>query len=247
MARSAPPVIAVEVSNLDFRGPLALLLELIERRSLPITEVSLAEVAGQYVERMESLVGLDRELLADFIVIASKLMVIKSRALLPSRPAAPEEVDVAAELEMRLLEYRLFKEAAERLRELEERGRRSYSPQAGDAVDRHRDAPLEPIAPEDLRAAMARMLKALKREPERLALAPRVSVEQRIGDLLDILSSRGSASFAEVAGATVGEIVATFLALLELIRRGTVEVEQERAFTEMRLSYAPPGIPDPSA
>ncbi len=78
------PAIDLELVTPAFSGPLALLLELIERRRLPITEVSLAEVADQYLERMRTMAGLDPELLADFLVIAAKLLVIKSRELLPS-------------------------------------------------------------------------------------------------------------------------------------------------------------------
>ncbi len=233
------PTIDLELSSPAFCGPLALLLELIEKRRLPITEISLAQVADQYLDRMHTLVGMNAELLADFLSIGARLLLIKSRALLPSQQQAADESDFAMDLEARLLEYRLFKEAAERLRELEESGRRSYPRQATTLDAEHPEPPLEPIPPEALRVAMARMLKALQPQTTHLQVAPRISVEQRIVDLLACLAARFAATFSELAGNTVGEIVATFLAILELLRRGSVTVEQPSPFAEISIALLP--------
>lgn len=233
------PTIDLELSSPAFCGPLALLLELIEKRRLPITEISLAQVADQYLERMHSLVGMNAELLADFLSIGARLLLIKSRALLPSQQQPGDESDVAVDLELRLLEYRIFKEAAERLRELEESGRRSYPRQASAQDTGQPEPPLEPIPPEALRAAMVRMLKALQPQAARLEVTPRISVEQRIDHLLACLAARLAATFSELAGNTVGEIVATFLAILELMRRGSVTVEQQSPFAEISIALLP--------
>ena len=233
------PTIDLELSSPAFCGPLALLLELIEKRKLPITEISLAQVANQYLERMHTLVGMNAELLADFLSIGARLLLIKSRALLPSQQQPGEESDVAVDLELRLMEYRLFKEAAERLRELEESERRSYPRQATVQDAEHHEPPLEPIPPEALNAAMARMLKALQPQSAELRVAPRISVEQRIDHLLAYLAVRLAATFSELAGNTVGEIVATFLAILELMRRGSVTVEQQSPFADISISLLP--------
>jgi segregation and condensation protein A len=238
-----PPAVAGQKPSIDleldipaFSGPLALLLELIERRKLPITEISIAQVADQYLERMRQLVGVDPEILADFLVIAARLLLLKSRELLPSAPIEVDEPDVAAELQQRLLEYRIFREAAEQLRQLEESDRRSYTPQPSAGVPPRPEPPLGPIPPEVLRAAMIRMLKALQRKPEALELSPQVTVADRIEHLIDRLTSKGSAVFSELAGDTVHEIVATFLALLELLRRGIISAEQDEPFADIRLS-----------
>lgn len=231
--------IDLDLSNPSFSGPLALLLDLIERRRLPITQVSLAEVADQYLERMHALVGLDADILADFLVVGARLLLIKSRALLPSEPRAQEEEDVAADLEQRLLEYRIFKEAAEKLRELEESGRRSYPRQAPPDIGATPEPPLAPTPPSALASAMARMLKALEPHPDTLSITPRATVEQRIAHILDRLSRGGTGSFSHLAGHTVDQIVATFLAILELMRRGILVAEQQSAFGEIRLSLAP--------
>lgn len=233
------PSIDLELATPAFSGPLALLLELIEKRRLPIAEVSLAEVADQYLERMRSMVGLDPDLLADFLVIAAKLLLIKSRELLPSAAPVPEEeTDVAAELQQRLLEYRIFRDAAEQLRQLEESGRRSHTRQPLETAARP-EPPLAPTPPDALRDAMVRMTKALRQEGRTLELAPRVSVQDRIAFLVDLLASRSYAIFSEVGGCTVAEIVATFLAILEMLRRGVIAAAQDAAFGEIRLSLLP--------
>lgn len=228
-------VIDVELSGLDFCGPLALLLELIEKRRLPITQVSLADVADQYLERVRGMASVSAELLADFLVIGARLLLIKSRALLPSAPHEDEQEDVAADLEQRLLEYRIFKEAAERLRGMEESGLRSYPRQTIPDYSDGSEPPLEPTPPAALAAAMSRMLKALQPDPDQLRLTPRISVEERIAYVLDLIGSKASATFADLAGSTVDQVVATFLAILELMRRGYLVAEQERPFAEIRL------------
>ena len=230
------PDIDLELENPAFSGPLSLLLELIEKRRLPIAEISLAQVTDQYLERMRTLVGLDPDVLADFLVIAARLLLIKSRDLLPSRPREVDEPDVAAELAMQLMEYKLFREAAEQLRQMDEAGLRSYPRQLSLEPVPAPEAPLAPIPAESLRSAMARMLKAVRGNAETTVGPGRVSVQERMEFLLGRLASAGGCSFSEVAGETVEELVATFLALLELLHRGVLEAEQESVFGDIRLS-----------
>ena len=234
----APPKrqIELELTNPAFVGPLALLLELIESKQLPITMVSLAEVADQYLERMRLLTGMNSEILADFLVTAARLLLIKSRALLPRPSEEPQAEDDAEDLERRLLEYRIFRDAAEGLRELEESGRRSYPRQAPTTPLQSPDPPLAPIRPEELRAALVRMLKAMDPNPEPVAVRAQISVKERIEQLVALLSARGRATFSEVSGATVESIVATFLAILELLRRGLLRAQQDVAFEEISIS-----------
>jgi segregation and condensation protein A len=230
--------IELELTYPAFVGPLGLLLELIEGRRLPITEVSIAEVADQYLERMRSLAGASPDLLSDFLVIAARLLVIKSRALLPSRPAEQIEESPAADLERRLIEYRLFRDAAERLRQIEESGRRSYPRRPAPETAVAPEPPLGPIPPESLRAAMIRMLKALRVETEPLEMPPQVTVRERIEQLMAMLASRGAATFSEISGYSVPFVVATFLAVLELVRQGVLSASQQEPFAEISLSLA---------
>src|SRR5579864_7678572 len=109
-----------------FDGPLELLLMLIEQRRLPITSVSLAQVADQYLAQVHAQPAIDPNLLADFLVIGGKLLLLKSRALLLTEEPDPEVEEVASDLAERLATYRVFRAAAEMLRELEQRGGRMY-------------------------------------------------------------------------------------------------------------------------
>src|SRR5437660_2662928 len=134
-----------------FDGPLELLLLLIEQRRLPITQISLAQVADQYLAQVHALPELDPELLADFLSIAGKLLLLKSRALLLNEEPDAEAEEVASDLAERLATYRVFRAAAEVLRELEQRGERMY-PTTREPLISTAPAPLAPLGPNDLLA-----------------------------------------------------------------------------------------------
>src|SRR5438270_1799983 len=123
----APTAVQLELHLESFDGPLELLLLLIEQRRLPITKVSLAQVADQYLAQVHAQPSLDAELLADFLVIGGKLLLLKSRALLLTEAPDQEVEEVASDLADRLATYRVFRAAAEALRELEQRGERMYA------------------------------------------------------------------------------------------------------------------------
>src|SRR5438876_12354170 len=108
--------VQLELHLESFDGPLELLLLLIEQRRLPITQVSLAQVADQYLAQVHALPELDADLLADFLAIAGKLLLLKSRALLLSEEPDPAIDEVATDLAERLATYRGFRAAAARLR-----------------------------------------------------------------------------------------------------------------------------------
>src|SRR5436190_17195970 len=145
--KNAPIQLQLHLETFD--GPLELLLQLIEQRRLPITQVSLAQVADQYLAQVRALPALDADLLADFLAIAAKLLLLKSRTLLLTEDPDPELEEVASDLAERLATYRVFRAAAEALRELEQRNERLYTTQREPLIN---DAPppLAPVAPEGL-------------------------------------------------------------------------------------------------
>ena len=116
-----------------FEGPLDLLLHLIEREKLDISTVSLAQVTGQFLDYVNDCEDIQPHILADFLVMAARLVFIKSRALLPRPPAAndEEEEDPGEVLARQLREYKRFRQAASALRVIEESGFRSYIRVAG--------------------------------------------------------------------------------------------------------------------
>jgi segregation and condensation protein A len=217
-----------------FQGPLDLLLQLVERRKLEITEVSLAAVAGQYLQAVRALPERDLELLSEFLEIGSRLLVLKSRALLP-RPPVDDEEQPVDDLAARLEEYRRFKEAALALAASFEAGRQTF----GHPVRPELEVLQRPLAPIEAQT-LARLWRSIaRRQPtavlETAPLTPRVAVASRLLAIREQLAARGRVAWLEVCGETLDELVATFLAVLELVRRSEALVRQERSFGLIEL------------
>jgi len=228
-----------------FEGPLELLLRLIEREELEITKVSLALVTDQYLAHIAALREVTAGDLAGFMVIAAKLLVIKSRSLLPQPEveADDEQEDLGEELAQQLVEYKRFKEVASELREIEERGQRVYP----------RLAPPPKIEPRlhagdatltDLLMAFARALEAHPPLPEVDAVVAPAPV--RIQDCVESIE-RLLARYRRVRFSTLMrrarsrlEIIVTFLAMLEMIRRQQLQVTQDTPFGEIHLEAREP-------
>src|SRR5882672_8804600 len=173
--KNAP--IQLELHLESFDGPLELLLLLIEQRRLPITQVSLAQVADQYLAQVHAQPAIDADLLADFLVIGGKLLLLKSRALLLTEEPDPEVAEVASDLAERLATYRVFRAAAEMLRELEQRGQRMY-PTLREPLVTAAPAELTPIGPAALLAVWRRFLTTPPSQMELPAMT-RASVDER--------------------------------------------------------------------
>jgi segregation and condensation protein A len=220
-----------------FDGPLELLLALIEQRRLPITQVSLAQVADQYLAQVHALPQLDRDLLADFLAIAGRLLLLKSRALLLTEEPDPLVEEVASDLAERLATYRVFRAASERLREIEHRGERTY-PASRAAMSSAAPPPLAPTTPDMLLAAWRHFVQEPDATQVDLPGVARVSVDERRVLILDALRSQPRVSFRALAGDTVDQVVATFLAILELFRRGLIGLEQTSLFGELTILRA---------
>ena len=233
-ARSSAPV-QLELHLESFDGPLELLLLLIEQRRLPITQVSLAQVADQYLAQVHAQPALDTDLLADFLVIGGKLLLLKSRALLLTEEPDPEVEEVASDLAERLATYRVFRAAAELLRELEQRGERTY-PTLREPLISTQPAPLAPLGPDGLLAVWRRFETGSAPSQIDFPGVSRASVDERRGHILDALRTATRVSFRSLAGETIDQVVATFLAVLELFRRGQVSVEQSTPFGDLVLS-----------
>jgi segregation and condensation protein A len=225
-----------------FEGPLDLLLHLIEERELEITKVSLAAVTDQYLDYMSQVEELRPDRLADFLVIAAKLLLIKSRTLLPQPPEQPEEEeeeeDVGDELVRRLIEYRRFKNAAQELRTREEQGLRAYArllvtPEPQPAFR------LEGVT---LDALLEAVRQAMMAQPTGLVdevVTPlSISLPEKIAQLETLLTERRRFSFTGMLkeAKSRSEIVVTFLALLQLMKRRKVVVEQQELYGEILVS-----------
>jgi segregation and condensation protein A len=218
-----------------------LLLQLTERRELDITTVSLAQVADLYLSYVHSLEAIDPYDLADFIAVAAKLLLIKSTVLLPRPARAPEveEVDDPTDLIERLREYQAIKQAAGALREREEAGLRSYprlAPLAPPPPRPRRDVGV----PADLVGALERLARlAIQPLPAETVAREPFSISGQIA-LLRARTGRGERiSFLELLSTrSRAEIVATFLAVLELFRLGEIEARQDDRFGEIVIGPA---------
>jgi segregation and condensation protein A len=215
------------------------LLLLIEQRPLPITQISLAQVADQYMAQVHAQPSLDADLLADFLVIGGKLLLLKSRALLLVDEPDAEAEEVASDLAERLATYRVFRAAAEALRELEQRGERMYPTQREPLVSVG-PAPLAPLGPDDLLRVWRRFVVEPRQDQIELPGVARASVDERRAQVLDALRLSSRVSFRSLAGETVDQVVATFLAILELFRRSQIAIEQPTPFGDLILSLITP-------
>ncbi|MBL8030298.1 MAG: segregation/condensation protein A, partial [Candidatus Doudnabacteria bacterium] len=110
-----------------FEGPLDLLLSLIEQRQLDITQIAIAEVTEQFLQYLKTLEKIDPTLMADYLSIAAKLLVIKSKAILPTLEVEKEEEDSALDLEAQLILYKKFKEIAKYLKQLDNKRKQSWT------------------------------------------------------------------------------------------------------------------------
>jgi segregation and condensation protein A len=226
-----------------YEGPLDLLLELIEKRKLLINDISLAQVAEEYIARINSMDELPVGETAEFVALAATLLLIKSRSLLPMLELSDEESRDIKELEYRLAVFQIIKEAAGDLRK-EFNGSILYEGTPKDPEPLF--IPDKTITPQSLYGAVQALIQGF---PQFTAL-PKVIVKKIISleEMIETLSKRVSAamrlSFKEFSGhglpAQAGkkeksEIVVSFLALLELVKQGIIKATQSQKFGDIVL------------
>jgi segregation and condensation protein A len=224
-----------------FEGPLDLLLRLIEQEQLDITTVALAEVTDQFLEHLERIPEKPAAELAGFLVVAAKLLQIKSEALLPRPPDRdPGEEDPAEALARQLLLYRQFKEAAAELATREQEGLRTYLRLSHEppVVDEQLD--LGGLGLNELRAAMMDALADLPEGPnlEQAAEPPKIRIRDKIRWIMDLMKREDHVSFNSLLSSAASrlDVVVSFLALLELVKERTVIAIQAEPFADIELS-----------
>lgn len=223
------------IQTAAYSGPLEALLNLIEERKLSISQVSLAEVTDAYLAYVEKLPQLPLGETAQFILVASTLLLIKSRALLPTLALSEDERQSVEELERRLARYALVRKAAKLLRREWERAPLVLPARAyiREPVFAPAEASVRAIA-----AAAARLVSVLPK-PEALmkaAVAPVLKLEDVIKDLKNRISSALKARFSELTRSRDRhETIVYFLATLELVRSGSVSATQHELFSDILL------------
>jgi segregation and condensation protein A len=225
-----------------FEGPLDLLLHLIKKEEVEISEIPVARITEQYLEYMQFLEELNLDLAGEYLVMAATLTHIKSRLMLPPGEGEEEGEDPIelTELKDQLAEYQRIKMAAVRLnnRELLHRDVFRREPQVADDEERV-PPPLRPVSLADLVDALREVLRRLPTEAAHEIMGERVSLADRIPVILDRLRG-GDVEFTALFGdaATRAEVVVTFLALLELVRTRIVRAAQGENFGPIVLSLA---------
>lgn len=224
----------------QFEGPLELLLQLTEDQKLDITRLSLARVTDQYLEYISKREGISLENLSQFLSVAAKLILIKSKALLPLLEFTEEEEEEIKDLEFQLAEYKKFKDIAEELGMIMRQGRSAHARESFWGV-REVFYPPENVDVEGLRKAFEKCLIASVPEEklEEELVGEILTLEEKIGNLQDMLRKKVNMSFSQfVANASDKvEIVVSFLAMLELVKQRIIHVEQGELFSEIRLKH----------
>ncbi len=222
----------------EFSGPLDLLLQLIEHRELDITKISLAAVADQYLAILSAPGKVELAQLTDYLVIAARLVLIKSRLLLP-RPQTPvPDDDVGEDLAQQLREYRMFKQSAAFLRERERMNLHAYARFAPPPRPQPTVWKLEGVRAEDLMNALNQSLRLRPELPQGTLSVPlAVSIEQKIRRIRELTLKRERVRFSRLIqqAQTRIEVIVTFLAVLEMIKRQLIRAQQERLFGEIVL------------
>jgi segregation and condensation protein A len=224
-----------------FEGPLDLLLHLIQKNELDITNIPIALITEQYLEYLKLMKVLNLEIAGEYLLMASTLLFIKSKTLLPISPeeGEEEEEDPRAELMRRLLEYQKYKEAAS---ELEKRPMLHRDVFLGSTSMESQDAEEEEkieVNLFELIEAFRKMLERVKAESFHEVVLDRFSVEEKVKEILSLLQrEKRSMAFHLLFPEQVsrGVIVITFLAILELVKMKLIRVFQIAPFETIRIS-----------
>ena len=236
-----------------FEGPLDLLLYLIKKEEVDIYEVNLTKLASQFIEYIDLMRSFDLEVAGEFLVMASTLVFIKSRELLPVEQQVvvegeEEGEDPRWELIRQLVEYKKFKDAAGQLQVLEERQEHVFPRLPIKPEFENEEAPAKPeVGIFDLLNAVNSVLKRFqeKEASTREIFEDKYSVSEKIETIMEVISQRGTMRFAELfaTAASRSEVVCTFLALLELIRLKQLACVQPEPFAEIEISRAVAVVP----
>jgi segregation and condensation protein A len=259
---SAPDPSASDPDPVAFEGPLALLLALIEARQLDVLTVPLGGLAGAYLEALGELEGERLPYLSAFVAVAAQLILIKSRALLPRQPVegplplADEGPDPEAELRRRLILYRAYRDAGQWLRDRAQHlgplARREPSVAQSAALLGARPPAEPPLDPGLLAAALRGTAHLAPPAPPPPGVVRRtITLSERADAIRDALRSAPVVVLQDLLDGTADRVLAavTFLAMLELVKRREISVEQERPWGPIHCrAVAAPGaarVPDP--
>jgi segregation and condensation protein A len=225
-----------------FEGPLDLLLHLVKKNEVELSDIPVATITDQYLAYLDLMQQLDLDVAGEYLVMAATLLHLKSRMLLPGGDVNDEEEgeDPRAELARQLLEYQRFKEAADLLnhRDWLDRDVFARAP-LQDETDTETEV-LYDVSLGDLLDALQEILKRAAPEVVHQVILEQVSLRERLCFVLDTLREQGEVEFKDLfpIGATRLQILVTFLAILELVRMRMISLRQEELFGPIIMNLA---------
>jgi segregation and condensation protein A len=238
-----------------FEGPLDLLLHLIDKSEIDIQDISINEITEQYMEYLGAMQEMELDLTSEFLVMAATLLSIKSRMLLPKPPVTEDpwltaeddgDLDPREALVRKLIEYRKFKSIAGQLRDREWERSQVFTREVSDLTPFQPDKPSNPVEGLHLDDLIRAFRKAMLRMAGRNRIASirrdEISVKDRINDIILTLKTHSTAGrmlFSQLIGDGWDrqEIVVTFLALLELMKRQWISCHQNRLFDDIVVTW----------
>ena len=219
----------------QFEGPLDLLLQLIEKEKLPIIDISLAKVSEEYLCYIHDNCEINPEELVDFLVIATKLLLIKSKLLLPTLDEDDTEIDLSSQLKI----YKVFLDASLNIEDLIEKKRFSFIREKSSIKTLPSFSPPKNISGGDLRVIFSRLLKGLKKLfilPESV-MQKSITLKDKIFQIKNILNKMDEVPFDSLMSTSNSkiEVIVGFLALLELIKGKEIQVAQCDSFGKIMI------------
>lgn len=235
------PPDALQVFLEAFEGPLDLLLYLIRRQNLDILDIPIAEITRQYMSYIDVMSELQLELAGEYLLMAAMLAEIKSRMLLPRPPSTDgnEEEDPRAELVRRLQEYERFKKAAEDIDRLP-RMERDTMPASAELVERKVVKILPQVTLQEMLMALKDVMSRAEMFAHHHVHRERLSVRQRMSDILSSLRESAFVDFTRLFRAEEGRmgVTVTFSAILELMKEGLIEIVQSEPYAPLHVRPA---------
>lgn len=232
-----------------FEGPLDLLLHLIDKNEVDIKDIPISKITEQYLEYLEKMKDLDLEITSEFLLMAATLLEIKSKMLLPKKKDEGtqleiDEIDPREDLVKKLIEYKRFKEAAEKLKEKEELQRKLFfKPREEIELDmKNEKLELEDLKIEDLLKIFCNIVKKNNIETKKIKVheikRDEISIEESIKKIKKILNKKRSITFSDLFDENSSKIyiVVTFLSLLELMKLKIIAIKQEKNFGNIYIT-----------
>jgi len=237
----------------EVEGPLELILELIEKRKLHISDLSLSQIADEFIEHIKSFEEFPMRDSADFILVASTLLLIKSKSLLPNLSLTEEEQGSIEDLENRLNTYKKYKELSLKIGKMfgnflyfaRPARLASESVAGGEKIF----FPTSEISLSSLKNSLSEVLKNM---PQKIEELPKVMVQKIISleEMVDKLTERIKTSikmsfndFSGIGKVEKVEVIVSFLAMLELVKQGAVRVSQDNHFEDIEIESENTGVP----